>query len=144
MKWGNCHELFSIFFIENELFTENVKKGVRGNEPNGRTVQPTHLILISIEAEFRALIRISFQFSSNTIFVSENAFLPKKLKFQTVLFFFRIPKLKQKFFYIFVDHKLPLLMTPISVLQLKTVRVRFFRRRKNENFRESDFSADIS
>ena len=27
IKWGNCLELFSIFFIENELFTENVKKG---------------------------------------------------------------------------------------------------------------------
>ena len=40
---------FSIFFIENELFTENVKKGVRGNEPNGRTVQPTQLIRISIK-----------------------------------------------------------------------------------------------
>ena len=26
IKWGNCSELFSIFFIENELFTENVKK----------------------------------------------------------------------------------------------------------------------
>ena len=24
IKWGNCHELFSIFFIENELFTENL------------------------------------------------------------------------------------------------------------------------
>ena len=55
MKWGNRHELFSIFFIENELFTENVKKGVRGNEPNGRTVQPKQLILISIVAEFRGL-----------------------------------------------------------------------------------------
>ena len=48
-------KFFSIFFIENELFTENVKKGVRGNEPNGRTVQPKQLILISIEAEFCAL-----------------------------------------------------------------------------------------
>ena len=47
--------LFSIFFIENESFKENVKKGVRGNEPNGRTVQPTQLIRISIEAEFCAL-----------------------------------------------------------------------------------------
>ena len=54
-KWGNCHELFSIFFIENELFTENVKKGVHGNEPNGRTVQLTQLIFISIEAKFSAL-----------------------------------------------------------------------------------------
>ena len=24
MKWGNRHELYSIFVIENELFTENV------------------------------------------------------------------------------------------------------------------------
>ena len=55
IKWGNRHELFSIFSIENELFTENVKKGVRGNECSGRTVQPTQLIRISVEAEFRAL-----------------------------------------------------------------------------------------
>ena len=27
MNWGNRHELFSIFFIENELFTENVTEG---------------------------------------------------------------------------------------------------------------------
>ena len=27
MKWGECHELVSIFFKENELFAENVKKG---------------------------------------------------------------------------------------------------------------------
>ena len=27
IKWGNCLELFSIFFIENELFTENLKNG---------------------------------------------------------------------------------------------------------------------
>ena len=29
--------------------------GVRGNEPSGRTVQPTELILISVEGEFCAL-----------------------------------------------------------------------------------------
>ena len=46
---------FPIFFIENELFTENAKKGVRGNECSGRTVQPTPLIRISDQAEFRAL-----------------------------------------------------------------------------------------
>ena len=46
---------FSIFFIENNLFTENVKNGVRGNEPSGRTVQPTQSILISTKAEFSAL-----------------------------------------------------------------------------------------
>ena len=27
IKWGNRHKLFTIFFIENDLFTENVKKG---------------------------------------------------------------------------------------------------------------------
>ena len=27
IKWGNSLEIFSIFFIANELFTENVKKG---------------------------------------------------------------------------------------------------------------------
>ena len=27
IKWGNRHEVFSIFFIENQLFTENVRKG---------------------------------------------------------------------------------------------------------------------
>ena len=32
---------FSIFFIESELLTENVKKGVHGKEPKGRTLQPT-------------------------------------------------------------------------------------------------------
>ena len=31
---------FSIFFIENESFPENLEKEVRENEPNGRTVQP--------------------------------------------------------------------------------------------------------
>ena len=29
MKWGNRYEPFSIFIIENELFTENIKKGPR-------------------------------------------------------------------------------------------------------------------
>ena len=55
IKWGNRHEFFSICSIENELFTENVKKGVCGYKPNGRTVQPTQLIRISIDAKFRAL-----------------------------------------------------------------------------------------
>ena len=27
IKWGNCHERFSIFLKKNELFTENVKEG---------------------------------------------------------------------------------------------------------------------
>ena len=26
-EWGNFHELFSIISIENQLFTENIKKG---------------------------------------------------------------------------------------------------------------------
>ena len=46
IKWANRYELFSIFFIETELFTKNVNRGVRGNKPNGRTVQPKQLILI--------------------------------------------------------------------------------------------------
>ena len=43
--------LFFIFFIENELFRDDIKKEVWGNEPNVRTVQPTQLI----EAESCAL-----------------------------------------------------------------------------------------
>ena len=34
---GNRHGIFSSFFIENQSITENVKYGVRGNEPNGST-----------------------------------------------------------------------------------------------------------
>ena len=80
---------FSIFFIENQLFTENVKKGVRGNEPNGRTVQPTQLILILTEAELCALqnytkFYFEFPFSFRvTHFFQKNAILPKNLKFQS-------------------------------------------------------------
>ena len=62
-------DFFYIFFIENELFTENVKKGVRGNKPNGRSVQPTQLILISIEGEFSALQNYTEFFFSKFIFV---------------------------------------------------------------------------
>ena len=36
---------------------------VRGNEPNGPTVQPGQLILISIEAEFRGLQNFFFRIS---------------------------------------------------------------------------------
>ena len=88
IKWGNCYELFSIFLIENEVFTENVKKWVRGNECLCRTVHPTQLIRISVEAEFRALqSNREFFFSNFTlvlelyIFPQKNAFLPKKMKF---------------------------------------------------------------
>ena len=86
-------KLYSIFFIENELFTENVKKGVRGNEPSGRTVQPTQLIRISIEVEFCALQNYTvfffsiFTFSFRVIhFFQKNIFLPIKLIFQMVYF----------------------------------------------------------
>ena len=78
---GNRHELLSIFLTENELFPENVQNRVRGNEPNGRTSQPTNLILISIEAKFSALqnyrefffdfhfsFRVSHEFSEKCIF----------------------------------------------------------------------------
>ena len=27
IKWGNCKDIFSIFFIEKKLFKENVKRG---------------------------------------------------------------------------------------------------------------------
>ena len=81
IKWGNPYEFFSIF----------IKKGVRGNEPNGRMVQPTQLIRGSIEAEFRALkttesFFFHFHFSYRVLhfFLQKNAFLPKKLTFQTV------------------------------------------------------------
>ena len=67
LKWSNRHDFFSILFIENDLYIENVNMGVSVNEPNGRMVQPTQLILITIEAEFCALLdfrkfffRISF------------------------------------------------------------------------------------
>ena len=53
-KMGNLQELFSIFFIENKLVIENLKKGVRGKEPNSKTIHPTQFVRISIEAEFRA------------------------------------------------------------------------------------------
>ena len=62
-----------LFSIENELFLEIVKKGVRGNEPNGRTVQPIELILISIETKSYALqsygefFRVLLLFSSYKI-----------------------------------------------------------------------------
>ena len=49
IKLGKCRELFFIFFIENELFDENLKIGVRGKELNGRNVQLTQLILIPVK-----------------------------------------------------------------------------------------------
>ena len=88
-KWRNRHELFSIFFIENWLFTENVKKGVRGNEPNGRTVQPAQLTLIPLEVEFCALQNyrkffFEFHFRFRVInFFKKNSLLPKNPKVQT-------------------------------------------------------------
>ena len=70
---------FSIFFIENELFTENVKKGVRGNEPNGRTVQPTQLTRMSIEAKYHALQNCRVFFSNFTLVFELNIFFRKIL-----------------------------------------------------------------
>ena len=88
IKWANRQEIFlSIFFIENELFTDNLKKGVRGSECSGRTVQPTQLIRISVEAEIRALQSYREFFSNFTLvfelylFLQKNAFLHIKLKF---------------------------------------------------------------
>ena len=69
-KWGNCHKLISIFFTENELFTENVKKGVRGKDPNGQTVQFSLLILTPIKTEFCSLQNYR-DFFSNFILVFE-------------------------------------------------------------------------
>ena len=46
---------FFPFSSYEEVIYRKRKKGVRGNEPNGRTIQPTQLILISIEEEFCAL-----------------------------------------------------------------------------------------
>ena len=100
MKWGNHHELFfSIFSIENELFTENVKKGVRCNKPNGRTVQPTQLILIFIEADFRALQRIFFEFHFSfwvILFSSEKCIFAKKTELPDGVIFFQNSKLEKK------------------------------------------------
>ena len=76
-------KFFSILFIENELFAESVNKGVRSNEPYGRTVQPTQLILIPIEAELCALQKYREFFSSFIlvfefyIFFRNIDFLPK-------------------------------------------------------------------
>ena len=80
---------FPFFFIEIDLFTENVIKGLRGYEPSGWTVQLTQLILISIEVEFLALqsykeffFELIFIFRV-THFFQKSFFFPKKLKFQT-------------------------------------------------------------
>ena len=78
---GKRHELFSIFFIEKELFAENVKNGVRGNECLGRTVQPTQLIRISVEAEFCALQIYKELFFSNFTLVFESNHSSEKMHF---------------------------------------------------------------
>ena len=101
-KLGNRHELFSIFFIGNELFT---KKGVRGYEPNGRMVQPTQLIIISIEAQFCALQKFS------VFFLTSFSFSSCKLLFRKINFclknwnsrrriFSEIKNLKKKKFFV--------------------------------------------
>ena len=73
-------KFFSIFFIENELLTENIKTGVRSNEPNSRTVQPTQLILISNEAELCALQKYRVCFNFILVFVL-NIFFSEKCVF---------------------------------------------------------------
>ena len=79
IKWGNHHALFSIFLIENELITENVKNGVCSNECSGWMVQPTQLIRISFEAEFRALQNYrEFFFSNLTLVFELNLFFFQK------------------------------------------------------------------
>ena len=61
---------FFHFFVENELFTENVKKRVHRHEQNGWAVQPKQLVLISVEAEFYAL-QNNREFFLNFILVFE-------------------------------------------------------------------------
>ena len=65
----------------------------------------------TIEYFFSNLISV-FEFY---IIFQKNAFLPKKLKFQTA-YFFQNSKIEKKTLYSFVDHKIPLLLIPISVL----------------------------
>ena len=56
MKLVNARELFFPNSSQKTSYPQKTyKKGVRGNESNGRTVQPTQLILISTESEFCAL-----------------------------------------------------------------------------------------
>ena len=46
IKWGNLHEFFSIFLIENELFTGNVRKRGSRQRTKRSNGQPTQLIRI--------------------------------------------------------------------------------------------------
>ena len=71
-----------------------------GNKPNGQTVQPTQLILISIEAEFCALQNYSvfffhFSFRVTHLFQKKNHFCQKTENSHGVIFF-RIQNLKKK------------------------------------------------
>ena len=88
IKWGNGYELFSIFFVENGLFTENVKKGVRGNEPNGRTFNLHSLYSYQSKRNFVLYKNresfFNFHLSFGVIhFFQKNEFLLEKLKFRT-------------------------------------------------------------
>ena len=127
---------FSIFFIE--------------NEPNGRTVQPTKLILISIEAEFCPLQNYrEFFFSfflvfKLYIFFMKMYFCLKKLKIQTAYFFSRIRKLKKKLFIAFLIIKFRFFWHQYQSCSSKTIRVQFAKCCKIEIFQESNFSADNS
>ena len=81
---------FSTFFIENELFTENVNKG---SAVTDRTVERFNLhswclyqskrirvLYETIESFFRFFLLV---FKLYSFFLQKNAFLPKKLNFQT-------------------------------------------------------------
>ena len=61
---------FFHFLYRKRVIHRKYKKGVCSNEPIGRTVQPTHLILISIEVEFCTLQNY-IVFFSNFILVLE-------------------------------------------------------------------------
>ena len=60
-----------LFHRKRVIHRKRNKKGVRGNEPIGRTVQPTQLILISIEAEICGLQIYRDIFFSDFILVLE-------------------------------------------------------------------------
>ena len=70
LSWTFFH-----FFLENELFTENLK---RGSAVTSRTVEWFNL---------HSFLRISFYFSSYTFFLQKKWIFAKKLKFQTAYFF---------------------------------------------------------
>ena len=112
---------FSIFIIENLLFTENVKRREfavtnvwveRFNLHGWYVYQSKQKFVLYKVKEFFSNYIIHYTYYT---FFQKNAFLPKKLKFKTVIFLW-IRKLKKKTLCNFVEHKIPLLLIPISVL----------------------------